>query len=94
MRGSTVPEKTLSSFNGIDDNRSGVHDGRGQTVVERALDIDLLPRSTCKRLNVSFLLLRQPYNSFELHLSLSALDSIVKGARFQLQTSFVHLRVR
>ena len=60
-----IPKKTLSSLNGIDDKksyRSGVHDGRGQTAVERALDLDLLPRSTGKRLNVSFLLLIQPYN--------------------------------
>ena len=53
----TIPEKTLNSLNGIDDNRSGVHDGRGQTAVERELDIDLLSRSTRKRLNVRFLLL-------------------------------------
>ena len=61
--------------------------GRGQTV-ERALDLDLLSRSTSKRLNVIFLLLIQPYNSFEIHLSLSALNSIVKVARFQLQSVF------
>ena len=44
-----IPEKTLSSFNGIDDKksyRSGVHNGRGRTSVERGLYLDLLPRST------------------------------------------------
>ena len=83
--------KILSSLNGIDDKkscRSGQHDSRGQTAFERALDLYLLPRSTCIRLNVNFLLLIQPYNSFELHLNLTALDSSVKVARFQLQVHF------
>ena len=30
----TIPEKTLRVSNGIDDTKSGVHDGRGQTAVK------------------------------------------------------------
>ena len=50
----------------------------------------LLPR---KRLNAIFLLLIQASNSFELHLSLCALDSIAKVARFQLQSIFLSMAI-